>query len=183
MVRRCSNRRFSTLIEIKAAWWMKELFQRAEGVLCLSSNNKPGLTVVPNVPAGPSDLERLLGQHGELDALCRLLEEIADDLPQPCPSRCAQAVEQLTTLVAAHHAAEEPVLGALMADQALFARVFVQHCEDEGLAHELVLALEPLCKGQAAPAPETLGYMLRCFFTSYRRAMLIEELAIQAFAA
>lgn len=121
-------------------------------------------------------------QHDRLALLCAELEAIADDLPRACPQRCRRALEALESLVPEHHATEIAVLRELLAKDRpeLLERIAGQHGEDEGLAAEIAHALEPIVAGGAADAPETLGYMLRCFFNNYRRSMLVEELAIRA---
>ena len=125
---------------------------------------------------------QLYEEHSRLDALCDLLEAIADDLPRPCPGYCSRAAAELETLVPRHHAFEAEVLADLLAPQQrdLLDRILGQHAEDEGLAFELAMALEPIGAGAPVEQPETLGYMLRCFFNNCRRSMLVEELAIRA---
>lgn len=129
-------------------------------------------------------LRAIHDQHDRLALLCADLEAIADDLPRACPQRCRRASEALGSLVPEHHATEIVMLRQLLAKRQpdLLERIERQHGEDEGLAAEIAHALEPIAEGAAADAPETLGYMLRCFFTTYRRAMLVEELAIGAAA-
>lgn len=121
-------------------------------------------------------------QHGRLARLCDELEGIADSLPRACPKRCGLTAIELQTLVPNHHAFEAEVLSDLLsAEQGdLLRRIIDQHAEDEGLAFEIALALEPIGEGATAEQPETLGYMLRCFFNSCRRSMLVEELALRA---
>jgi hypothetical protein len=119
---------------------------------------------------------RMLADHDRLDRLCTDLERIADDLPGACPRRCARAIAGLERLPA-HHTPEEALLRSI-AEPGLHRRIVAQHHEDEGLARDIVALLAPLAEGDAPTAPETLGYMLRGFFTSCRRSMLIEELAI-----
>ncbi len=134
----------------------------------------------------PDVVAEVLDQHRRMDALCAMLERIADELPRACPTRCRRVSALLETFVAAHHRYEEPVLAELLAAEeisrggALLSRIIAQHHEEEGLAQEILLALEPLCEGRAVKTPETLGYMLRCFFNNCRRSMLVEELALQA---
>lgn len=125
---------------------------------------------------------QLYAEHGRLGALCDLLEAIADDLPRACPTRCDRAAAELETLVPQHHAFEEKILTEVLPPQRrdLLDRILGQHAEDEGLAYELAMALEPIGHGATPEQPETLGYMLRCFFHSCRRSMLVEELALQS---
>lgn len=125
---------------------------------------------------------RLYADHGRLGELCDQLEAIADDLPRACPTRCSRAAAQLTALVPAHHAFEFGVLAEVLGAgrRELLERILAQHAEDEGLALEIAMALEPLSAGAAPEEPVTLGYMLRCFFNNCRRTMLVEELALQA---
>lgn len=130
----------------------------------------------------PRRLDVLLEQHERLGRLCDNLEAIADDLPNANPERCMRAAADLETLVPAHHSFEAgpltEVLGAGHGD--LLARIMAQHAEDEGLAFEIAIALEPVAAGTPPTQPETLGYMLRCFFNNYRRSMLVEELALRS---
>lgn len=127
-------------------------------------------------------LRRLSEQHDRLTGLCDELEGIADELPKACPARCRNAAQALKSLLPAHHGLEIGLLSELLAagNPQLLARIARQHGEDEGLAHEIAQGLEPLIGGDAATEPETLGYMLRCFFTGYRRAMLVEQLAVRS---
>jgi len=129
-------------------------------------------------------LRAIYDQHDRLALLCAELEAIADDLPRACPQRCRQALETLGALLPDHHEGELELLHMLLAADRpdLLDRIIRQHGEDEGLAAEIGHALEPIVAGGAAEAPETLGYMLRCFFTTYRRSMLVEELAIRSSA-
>lgn len=127
-------------------------------------------------------IDRLYAEHGRLGELCDQLEAIADDLPRACPRRCSRAAAELQTLMPEHHAFEAVVLAEVLGGEqrGLLDRILEQHAEDEGLAFEIALALEPLSAGETPDEPETLGYMLRCFFTNCRRSMLVEELALQA---
>jgi hypothetical protein len=134
----------------------------------------------------PNIVAELLDQHRRIDALCTNLEHIADRLPSACPTRCRRASFLLATLLPSHSSFERPVLAGLLAgeeigpSEPLLPRIIGQHHEDEGLAQEIVQALEPLCEGEQAQAPEALGYMLRCFFNGVRRSMLVEELALKS---
>lgn len=128
-------------------------------------------------------LARLLDGHDRLGSLCDLLEAIADDLPRACPERCGRAAAELEATVPAHHAFERDVLALSAVRSDLSDRILRHHAEDEGLAFEIVAVLEPLRDGAPVVAAETLGYMLRCFFYSCRRSMLIAELAIRADAS
>lgn len=127
-------------------------------------------------------LPMLFDQHSRLASLCDQLETIADDLPRACPTRCSRAAAELATLVPEHHAFEREVLSALLEARQpdLLDRILRQHGEDEGLAGEIAQALEASSSGAEAPDPETLGYMLRCFFNNCRRSMLVEELALRS---
>lgn len=138
--------------------------------------------VTPDERSLSARLDMLLAQHEQLGQLCDELEGIADALPQACPRRCARAAAQLQTLVPAHHGFEAGTLGEMLgpghAD--LLSRIMTQHAEDEGLAFEIAMALEPVAAGAPPAQPETLGYMLRCFFNNCRRSMLVEELALRS---
>lgn len=130
-------------------------------------------------------MSKLFDQHSRLAALCDRLEAIADDLPRACPTRCRRAAAELVTLVPEHHAVERELLSSLLKSRQpdLLGRILQQHNEDEGLAGEIAEALEALVDGAKEPDPETVGYMLRCFFNNCRRSMLVEELAIRSMAA
>lgn len=129
-------------------------------------------------------LETLFYHHRQLSKLCDDLEAIADDLPKVCPRRCARAVAALQKVLGGLHAFEAATLAETLGKQSqLLARILSQHAEDEGLAFEIVLALEPIADGRQPPQPEALGYMLRCFFNNCRRSMLVGELALRSAAA
>ena len=71
--------------------------------------------------------------------------------------------------------------GSLRAlDAAVLAQIGARRTSCVVQAQDLVAAL----RGDGAvPAPETLGYMLRCFFQACRQAMAFEELGILHLAA
>lgn len=122
-------------------------------------------------------------EHRQLASVCQLLEDIADELPHPRVPLCTRAVQLLTALLPKHHASEEALFRDLRRDgkyTALAERIISLHHEDEDLAHQITTALEELQETGETPEPHMLGYLLRCFFSGYRRSMLIEELALEA---
>ncbi|MCA3256144.1 MAG: hemerythrin domain-containing protein [Alphaproteobacteria bacterium] len=132
------------------------------------------------VIACPPDVAQVFRDHDQMDALCALLEEIADSLPRPQADACTEAIERLERFVPVHVRHDDDVFARLIGDVHLRERLTGQHNEDLGLSQELSLALEPLAAGGTTDDPDALGYMLRCFFNGCRRSMLVEELAIQA---
>ena len=150
----------------------------------MAEEPRPAMSIASLEPSlqASRGLTTLLAQHAHLSALCDQIETVADELPSVCPERCCQVVERLETLSSGHHRLERDILNQLLAarDPELLARISRFNDEDEGVALEVAHALEPLVRGEAPAEPETLGYMLRCFFTSYRRSMLVSELAVRA---
>jgi hypothetical protein len=132
------------------------------------------------VIACPPDVAQVFKDHDQLDALCALLEEIADSLPRPRAEACAEAVERLDRFMPEHVRHDDDVFTRVIMDAHLRERLMGQHNEDLGMSQELSLALEPLAAGRISEDSDALGYMLRCFFNGCRRSMLVEELAIQA---
>lgn len=124
----------------------------------------------------------LAGRHARLASLCELLEEIADDLPRACPSRCHRAATALQTLLPEHHAFTRELFSRLLSKTQpdVLENIVRQQGEEEGLGLEIVQALGAWPDGAGVPDPETLGYMLRCFFNGCRRSMLVEELALRS---
>jgi hypothetical protein len=130
----------------------------------------------------------LVRQHTMLRHLCDRLETIADRLPQPPEAVERDAVcHQLRRLVPRHRQDEQALLARLFpdrdataADRHLLGVIHGQHAQDEIHAQDLSLALEATGPDNTDPplGAETLGYMLRCFFDGFRRALDFEELAM-----
>ena len=166
------------MTEIKASDAAARLRLAARGSSVMSAT--PPINLAERAAA--RRLSKLFDEHSRLASLCNELEKIADDLPRACPARSRRAAAELANLVPEHFAFERELFSALLKARQpdLLDRILEQHYEDEGLAGEIAEALESLGDGAEAPDPETLGYMLRCFFNNCRRSMLVEELAMRA---
>lgn len=125
--------------------------------------------------------------HGEKLALCDLLEEIADSLPQGLDqSKCVVASIRLEPLICAVHAYEEDVLfPAFVRAQEnaahaveLVARLKAEHIEDADFAAELAERLRRVGQGLDGLNVDALGYMLRGFFSGMRRHIANEREAL-----
>lgn len=128
--------------------------------------------------------------HTEKLALCDLLEEIADSLPQALDRDLCLAVSgRLEPLLRAAHAYEEEALfpayiraqGDARSAVELVARLKAEHIEDADFATELAEGLRRLGEGAEAANVEAVGYMLRGFFAVMRRHIANECEAMAAF--
>lgn len=131
-----------------------------------------------------SDLALLRKSHRRQLALCAELEEIADDLPDRVDrQRCLYLARALCPIITEAHALEEralfPYLRLLTRTlpnlDATIERLRWEHFEDFCFSEELRDALFDLGRGEHRMNPETLGYMLRCFFESLRRHIAFER--------
>ena len=136
------------------------------------------------------DVLRLVADHRRLGELCDLLECCADELPaMPPASVVEQICEALTELmgqdvsdpspypdVASLYDPTDPLALVLMKE------VHARHAADTLHAQDLVDALRGVPDMTHRLSPDTIGYMLRCFFEGCRQAMNCEELAILALA-
>lgn len=129
-------------------------------------------------------IRSILEEHAELRRLCDELEVMADRLPAARAEELQRVTSMLDDL-AAHHERERRALDEmLLASESaglwvfLRSRVAAHHNEAENLSLDIVDALscrDPIGSVRDANAA---GYMLRCFFESYRRTLLIEELIL-----
>jgi hypothetical protein len=130
------------------------------------------------------DLVRFVARHEQLARLCDRLETCADALPIR-PSR-AEAEQLCRILDELTEAAEND--DALIADvfrgsesplnAALLRAIRARRTADHVYGQELIAALRAGPSTGGEPVAETLGYMLRCFFTACRQRLAFEELAI-----
>jgi len=128
------------------------------------------------------DLVAMVVDHAALARLCADLEAVADRLPvPPDPTDAARLREGLLQLLPAHEAREHALGRQLFgkASKTPPAAAILCHIERQRAAcvvqgQDVATALADA----ARHAPETLGYMLRCFFDACRQAMAFEELAI-----
>ncbi|SIQ15626.1 Hemerythrin HHE cation binding domain-containing protein [Rhizobium sp. RU20A] len=157
----------------------------------MASFNAPAGT--PHAPAaigGPpalsltESLKQLDDIHREKLAVCDQLEAIADSLPSDVNrQRCLYAAKAIAQVVRAAHRFEEttifPAIASHFPDvphlESTLRRLQFEHCEDEGFADELSDALHRLAAADPRVHPETIGYMLRGFFTTVRRHIAFER--------
>lgn len=133
------------------------------------------------------DLVRLIGGHRRRLALCDQAEEIADDLPRrPGATATAAFLAALDALVMHGEDDADAFLAAMLLSghddpltRTLLDHIHARHAADAAAARELIVTL---AGADAPPAPETLGHMLRGFFTGCRRAIDFEQLTILALA-
>lgn len=126
----------------------------------------------------------LLDEHDELARLCDELEVFADHLPAPTSFGFVTTLRRIERLLPLRHRHARELFESMDASggpqQApkLMKRVLAHHLEDEDLLDDLLEAISA-SPGTSLPA-NTLGYMLRCFFSGCRRAMLLDEQILHA---
>lgn len=133
------------------------------------------------------DLIRLVQEHRRRLALCAQAEAMADILPnRPAGPVMAMFLDALDLLVTRGEQADGVYLAAMLSNgqddpltTTLLDHVRHRHMADAAAARELVAAVG---EADAFDAPETLGHMLRSFFTGCRRAVDFEQLTIIALA-
>jgi hypothetical protein len=147
--------------------------------------SQPSMDENPVSTADPLDLiER---QHAGQESLCDVLEEIADCLPGKIDAALmAKAVtglshdlplmqrdmnEGLFPLLHAHCLPEDRI-------DDILPRLQVEKTTDLSFASEIIEALGAMAGGAPVRNPNTLGYMLRGFFESYRRHLHWEKTVI-----
>lgn len=133
------------------------------------------------------DLIRLIRAHRQRLALCKQAEEMADHLPdRPADPVMAHFLNALDALVLEGQCDEGHDLRAMLSNgrDDTLGRTLLDHVQyrqfaDVAAARELIAAFD---EGDAFAAPETLGHMLRSFFTGCRRAVDFEQLTVIALA-
>ena len=147
--------------------------------------SQPSTDEEPVSTANPLDLiER---QHVGQESLCDALEEIADSLPGKIDAALmAKAVgglsndlpllqrdmnEGLFPLLHAHCLPEDRI-------DDILPRLQMEKTTDLSFAGEIIEALGAMAGGARVRNPNTLGYMLRGFFESYRRHLHWEKTVI-----
>jgi len=143
---------------------------------------------------GSSGLLAWIGrEHCAELSLCNLLEQIADDLPEPLDRELANTgVIALRHCLKRHVALEEGHLYPVLVMRArrdeftedMLSQIKVEHAADECLAHDTADQLEhALARGGSVERPEMLGYMLRGFFECRRRHIAWEDATILPLAS
>lgn len=129
-------------------------------------------------------IDALHRTHMDHARLCDQLELIADSLPGNVDGElCRTVVGMLSVEVPVHHRDEEEGLFPLLANRALpeddieihLDQLQAEHITDEGVASELIEFLPGLAEGKNLRDPDLCGYVLRCFFESYRRHLFWEQ--------
>lgn len=135
-------------------------------------------------PLGKENFELLSEVWSEQLALCDALEQMADALPAGLDRfHCLRLARTIPAMVDRAHKLEELLLFPLLQDRAalsssfcaLFDRLRYEHLEDDAYADELYDALSARGWGRPKPSAETLGYMLRTFFSATRRHILFDR--------
>jgi hypothetical protein len=149
--------------------------------------DEPALAAEWSCIVQEADLHRLMTRHERLARLCDLLEACADALPAwPTEAEAERLRAALGGFIegeAEGDAFVAEVFGRGLRDPlatALTHHVDARHAGDLIHAQDLIAALEvgPAPKGRTSA--ETLGYMLRCFFSAVRQSMVLEEFAVLA---
>jgi len=149
------------------------------GVFQPSTDEQPVSTVHP--------LDLIERQHAGQESLCETLEEIADSLPGKIDAALmARAVAGLSHDLPLLQRDMNEGLFPLLHDNCLpedriddiLPRLQVEKTTDLSFASEIIEALAAMSGGTPVRNPNTLGYMLRGFFESYRRHLHWEKTVI-----
>lgn len=130
------------------------------------------------------DLIRLIAEHSAIERLCDQLEMIADRLPERPAAESAQALaDRLDSLLAPHNLHEDHLLATMFARDtpclltySLLDHIRARHIACAVQAQDLATTFRS--ESDDTPSPQTLGYMLRCFFEGCRDAIAFEQLTI-----
>jgi Hemerythrin HHE cation binding domain len=135
--------------------------------------------------SNPLDLIEL--QHAGQESLCDALEEIADSLPGKIDAAVmTRAVAGLSNdLPLLQRDMNEGVFPLLQAHclpedrvENMLPRLMMENTIDLSFAGEIIETLSAMVSGTPVRNPNTLGYMLRGFFESYRRHLHWESTVI-----
>jgi hemerythrin-like domain-containing protein len=127
---------------------------------------------------------KMLGHHEEQLALCRKLEQVADELPEISDTQlCLHLARRIHPMIhEAHEYEEKTLFPMLMAMQHVdenlkttVERLRYEHWEDESFADEVADAMIRFVTDKASSNAETLAYMLRGFFEGLRRHIAFER--------
>ena len=129
------------------------------------------------------DLAGLAVDHAGLARLCDELEALADSLPTiPDEALIRHLRFELENRLPTHDAKEKATLHRLFGHRpgSPIAATILDHIGARRAScvvqsQDLVAAFR---RDAAVPEPETLGYMIRCFFQACRQGMAFEELSI-----
>lgn len=131
------------------------------------------------------DLARLIARHAQVARLCDRLEACADRLPAwPAEYEVEQLCRELNDLIDREEESDGVFAAELFGSEArdpLTSGLLRQI--DGWQAANLIHAQDLVSVLRSGPSrngtsPETLSYMLRCFFMARRQTLAFEELAI-----
>lgn len=132
----------------------------------------------------PESLILAVEEHfEEQKTLCKVLEKIADTLPDDFePQMCLQAAKSIYPVIKGAHDFEENILFPHLVKfhkdsetfKSVIDRLHAEHWEDESFGEEVAEALIDLVNGEQNN-PEKLGYMLRGFFEGLKRHVAFEQ--------
>lgn len=132
-------------------------------------------------------LRALALEHRHWQAVCDLMERIADGLPVNVePADAAQLLAHLQRDLPRHRLDEDEGLFPLLRRQArtggelsaILDTLAEEHRTDEVLAVDLVDELARLAAERRVEAPETFGLVLRSFCDAHRRHTRWEDLTV-----
>lgn len=122
--------------------------------------------------------------QGEVLALCDMLEEIADSLPDKLDARrCRLAATTIEPVIRDIHRFEEMVVFPVVcrqlerygASSRCIERLKAEHLEDQSFAGEVAYSLNRMIADPRVLHADMMGYMLRGFFESVRRHIAFER--------
>lgn len=128
-------------------------------------------------------LTALEAEYGQILTLCDKLEAIADSLPFNLDPSLMEGVAHallpsLDKTCSLEEQALFPVLaesGAIYVPGPMIERLRSEHRRDRIAAEEVAKMLDRLVQGRVAQHWETIGYMLRAFFSGMRRHIEAER--------
>ena len=150
------------------------------------SSSEDNIIVLPKAVAANIKMvcSTMLTHHEEQIALCRKLEEIADELPEISDTQmCLRLARQIHPMIRSAHDYEEKTLFPMLMTientdgslKSTVERLRYEHWEDESFADEVADALIRFVTDKASSNAETLAYMLRGFFEGLRRHIAFER--------
>lgn len=131
------------------------------------------------------DLAPLMARHAQVARLCDWLEACADRLPAwPTEPEVEQLCRELNDLICREEKSDGVFVAELFGSEArdpltsaLLRQIDAWQVANLIHAQDVVSALRS-GSSKDRTSPETLSYMLRCFFMARRQTLAFEELAI-----
>lgn len=138
-----------------------------------------------------SALREIVAGHSQQLGLCKMLELIADALPNNIdPALCKAAAGSIHRVMTRVVQEQDALAGDLAAHgprrvldlTATVDRLLRENAEDLCYAEELQETLRELADGRRTVSADAMGYMLRAFFESRRRHIELEREILSALA-